>query len=31
MDEMERGVERAGTESGEDIVDAAQPEQDVVE
>jgi len=27
----ERGVERAGTEAGEDVVDANQPEQDVVE
>lgn len=27
----ERGVERAGTEMGEDIVDANQPEQDVIE
>jgi len=27
----ERGVERAGSERGEDIVDAIQPEQDVIE
>lgn len=27
----ERGVERAGTEGGEDIIDANQPEQDVIE
>lgn len=27
----ERGVERAGSEMGEDIVDATQPEQDVIE
>jgi len=27
----ERGVERAGTEGGEDIIDATQPEQDVIE
>jgi hypothetical protein len=27
----ERGVERAGTEMGEDVIDAAQPEQDVIE